>query len=457
MTDDFHPGQRWISDSEPELGLGSIVEVSGRRVTAAFNGSGEQRQYARANAPLRRVRFRPGDTIRDRHEKRLVIESVAERDGLIFYRHGTREICESDLSDATSFSKPEERLALGQFDSPAWFDLRITALELQHRIRKSKVRGFIGGRIDLIPHQLYIASEVASRLSPRVLLADEVGLGKTIEACLILHRLILAGRVQRALILVPESLVHQWFIELLRRFNLWFHIFDEERSKGIEAGNPGANPFLDGQFILCSVALFTNQEHRVEQALSAGWDIVVVDEAHHLSWSPDNPSAEYAFVELLARKTAGLLLLTATPEQLGIASHFARLRLLDPDRFYDLNAFIQETEHYREVAREAEKLTDTVKLNRLLDEHGTGRVSFRNTRATISGFPSRIVELVSLPAGSMKYERIDWLAELLRELDPEKILLICRTPAMVTAIEAALRQRVKDLKAGVFHEGLSLL
>ena len=61
-----------------------------------------------------------------------------------------------------------------------------------------------------------------------MLLADEVGLGKTIESCLILHRLLLTGRTQRVLILVPESLVHQWFVELLRRFNLWFSIFDED-------------------------------------------------------------------------------------------------------------------------------------------------------------------------------------------------------------------------------------
>src|SRR5215468_3582094 len=457
MTDDFHPGQRWISDSEPELGLGSIVEVSGRRVTAAFKGSGEQRQYARANAPLRRVRFRPGDTIRDRHETTPVIESVAERGGLIFYRHGTREICESELSDALSFSKPEERLAIGQFDAPALFELRAAALEHQHRIRKSAVRGFVGGRIDLIPHQLYIASEVASRLAPRVLLADEVGLGKTIEACLILHRLILAGRVQRALILVPESLVHQWFIELLRRFNLWFHIFSEERCKDIEAGNPGVNPFLDGQFILCSLKWLTQDENRAAQTLEAGWDMVVVDEAHHLAWSPGNPSPEYSFVEALGSRTAGLLLLTATPEQLGIASHFARLRLLDPDRFYDLDEFVKETASYRETAREAGRIADPAAIIDLLDRHGTGRVSFRNTRATIAGFALRAARLTPLMAVSSKHERLDWLAELLRGLDPEKILLICRTPAMVTALEAALRQRVKDLKAGLFHEGLSLL
>lgn len=457
MTDDFHPGQRWISDSEPELGLGSIVEVTGRRVTAAFKGSGEQRQYARANAPLRRVKFRPGDTIKDRHDKTLVIDSIAERGGLIFYRHGNREICESELSDAISFSKPEERIALGQFDSPVSFDLRVTALELQHRIRKSNVRGFIGGRVELIPHQLYIASEVASGLAPRVLLADEVGLGKTIEACLILHRLILAGRVHRALILVPESLVHQWFVELLRRFNLWFHIFDEERCKDIEAGNPDANPFLDGQLILCNLTWLTQDENRAAQALESGWDMVVVDEAHHLAWSPGNPSPEYSFVEALGSRTPGLLLLTATPEQLGIASHFARLRLLDPDRFYDLDEFMKETESYRETARQAGQITDPAALSDLLDRHGTGRVSFRNTRTTIKGFAPRVARLTPLIAGTSKHERLDWLAGLLRSLDPEKILLICRTPAMVVAIETALRQRVKNLKAGVFHEGLSLV
>ena len=188
------------------------------------------------------------------------------------------------------------------------------------------------------------------------------GLGKTIEACLILHRLILTGRAQRVLILVPESLVHQWFVELLRRFNLWFHIFDEERCDAIETANPEANPFLDDQLVLASIRLFTGKEKRVQQALAAGWDMLVVDEAHHLGWSPEAVSPEYAVVEALGRQTPGLLLLTATPEQLGMASHFARLRLLDPDRFYDLNEFIQEAESYRDVARLAEKLLGNHKL-----------------------------------------------------------------------------------------------
>ena len=396
--------------------------------------------------------FVPGDTIQNRKGRALTIESVTEEHSLLRYRRGKQELHEEDLSDTISFNKPEERLFAGQFDSPAVFDLRATALEHQYRRRKSSVRGFLGGRIDLLPHQLFIASEVSARMAPRVLLADEVGLGKTIEACLILHRLILTGRVQRVLILVPESLVHQWFVELLRRFNLWFHIYDEERCEA--AGN--RNPFLEAQLILCGITLFTDSEQRTQEALAAGWDMLVVDEAHHLHWSPQGASPEYTIVEELGKKTAGLLLLTATPEQLGMAGHFARLRLLDPDRFYDLETFLKEDEHYRDVAREAEKLPEGPKLHALLDRHGTGRVRFRNTRATVSGFPRRVVQMHPLAAAKSVDARIMWLIELLNDLDPEKVLLICRTKETVAVIDTALRRRIR-IELAVFHEGLTLV
>lgn len=85
---------------------------------------------------------------------------------------------------------------------------------------------------------------------------------------------------------------------------------------------------------------------RFEQALEAEWDLLVVDEAHHLEWHPEKPSREYQVIEALAEQTPGVLLLTATPEQLGRESHFARLRLLDADRFYDYEAFVKEEEQY---------------------------------------------------------------------------------------------------------------
>jgi len=517
----FHPGQRWVSETEPELGLGSIRHVTTRTVAVGFGASNEAREYSLENAPLRRARFHIGDSLPLRDGTTLAVESVAEHRALIFYRGDGREVCETELSDTISFNKPEQRLYAGQVDEPAVFDLRVAALRNQHRRRKSPVRGFVGGRIDLIPHQLCIAAEVAGRLLPRVLLADEVGLGKTIEACLIVHRLILTGRAQRVLILVPDSLVHQWFVELLRRFNLWFHIFDEERCAAIEGGNPETNPFLDDQLVLASLSLFTGNERRRLQALAGGWDMLVVDEAHHLGWTPDAVSAEYAVVEALGQATPGLLLLTATPEQLGMASHFARLRLLDPDRFYDLAEFIHEAEGYRDVARLADKVlkretftpaevtslagilaepeaslrTKLAKLadeavrngliSSLLDQHGTGRVMFRNTRTTISGFPRRVAQLCPLDEDGDNAElferlaeefsadadaslvehfepdfsadpRVHWLVELLRSLGEDKVLLICRTRAKAETLEAALRVWI-NVKMAVFHEGLTLV
>src|ERR1041384_4500628 len=110
MSEKFHPGQRWISESEPELGLGLVRRVTNRTVTVAFGASEETREYALDNAPLRRVRFRVGDTIKSHNDLTLVVESVQELKGLIFYRGTGRESCETNLSDAISFNKPEERL-----------------------------------------------------------------------------------------------------------------------------------------------------------------------------------------------------------------------------------------------------------------------------------------------------------------------------------------------------------
>jgi ATP-dependent helicase HepA len=256
------------------------------------------------------VRFREGDTITTHDDQTLIVEKVQEKDGLITYFGHGRELPEALLSDTISFHSAQDRLLAGQVDDNADFQLRQRTLKFQHQRRKSNVRGFLGGRIDLIPHQLYIAHEVSSRQAPRVMLSDEVGLGKTIEACLILHRLLLSGRATRVLILVPESLVHQWFIEMLRRFNVWLNIFDEERCQAIDTGDHQTNPFLDDQLVICSIQLLAQSSLRADQALSAGWDILVVDEAHHLEWSLANVSSEYTLVESLSRQVEGLLLLT---------------------------------------------------------------------------------------------------------------------------------------------------
>ena len=279
------PGQRWVSDSEPELGLGIITGSGDGRVDILFKATGEKRCYATESTPLRRVQFSPGDRIKDRSGGEKIIDAVHEENGLLIYLTEFAMIREIDLCDAMSFSKPQDRLYGGKLDEPAEFDLRGEALRRRAAMRRSPVRGLAGARMDLIPHQLFIADEVANRPRPRVLLADQVGLGKTIEACLILHRLILTGQAQRVLILVPEPLVHQWFVELLRRFQLSFSLYDEGRCEAIEYGDPEANPFLESQWILAAVDFLAENELRAVQAREAGWDVLVVDEAHHLEWS----------------------------------------------------------------------------------------------------------------------------------------------------------------------------
>src|SRR5690606_20137047 len=151
-------------------------------------------------------------------------------------------------------------------------------------------------------------------------------------------QLLASGRAGRALVLVPESLVHQWFVELKRRFNLAFSVFDEERCEAITQDDPQRNPFEDEQLVIAATRWLAGDARRGDQLKAAGWDALVVDEAHHLSWSPEGASPEYALVESLAGATPAVVLLTATPEQLGLDGHFARLRLLDPDRYSQLDA-----------------------------------------------------------------------------------------------------------------------
>src|SRR5690606_22373735 len=150
----------------------------------------------------------------------------------------------------------------------------------------------------------------ATRRPPRLLLADEVGLGKTIEACLILSQALASGRAERVLVLVPGSLGHQWVVELLGRFNLSIPIFDEERCEASAAESPDRNPFEEEQLVIASTHWLASDGERAAQLQAAGWDLMVVDEAHHLEWHVDGASAGYRLVEALAESTPGLVLLT---------------------------------------------------------------------------------------------------------------------------------------------------
>ena len=428
----FAPGQRWISTAEPELGLGTVLRVEGRTVQLAFPATGVVRHYAAQMAPLTRAEFRPGERISGAGQA-FVVERVEREGNVLCYVGEGRRLTEGELDDVQNVSKADARLLAGRVDRADQFELRLEALRRRADARRSPAWGVLSARVDLISHQLRVAQIAASRRPPRVLLADEVGLGKTIEAGLILARLLASGRAARVLVLLPEPLVYQWYVELVRRFNLSFAIFDEERCESIELAGDGRNPFEDEQLAIAALDFLRDAPRRAEQALAAGWDLVIVDEAHHLAWSPQQISPEYALVERFAAAMPGLILLTATPEQLGRSGHFARLRLLDPARYRDLAQYQQDAEGYARLSRIVEKLqsgnsldadarrelaarlhddptlrdaldragaddaaaTATL-LDALIDRHGTGRVMFRNRRTVVGGFPRRVLDFVEL-------------------------------------------------------------
>lgn len=500
MINDFTAGQRWISDTESDLGLGTILEVEHRQITVVFLASGETRIYAKETAPLTRVAFMPGDYVTSHEGWQMRVSDVQEDDGLLTY-HGVHEttgqptvLNEAGLDNFLQFRTPRDRLFAGLIDGQRWFGLRRSVFEHRHMLAQSPVRGLMGARVSILAHQIYIAVEALKRSHPRLLLADEVGLGKTIEAGMIIHGSLMTNQVSRVLIVVPSALLHQWLVEMLRKFNLSFRIMDAERFEQLRDTAPEGNPFLAEQLVICSMDTLLEDDEVGDAAAGADWDMLVTDEAHHLQWEPDAPSAAYSLIEELAMETPSVLLLTATPEQLGQSGHFARLRLLDPERFGSLEQYQAEEARFGWVASVADKLTRDEALDeaqidqletllgepfpeasratlsssttlsvsdlgrqlisKLVDRHGTGRFMFRNTRQAISGFPQRQLHTYELDDDSLDAKAL-WLMEFLADQYPHKILVICAELESVKAIAEVLR--VAGVQSAQFHENLSIV
>jgi ATP-dependent helicase HepA len=501
---EFTPGQRWVSDNDAALGLGIVQSVAFRTVQMEFPAANETRTYAKDTAPLTRVEFDIGDSIKSSDGWYLSITKIEHVGGTVRY-HGIRDsgetttMHECELSDEITFNLPQDKLFAGQVDGNKWFELRAATLQHLAKQQRSASFGLHGPRVSLIPHQIYIANAVSNRTAPRVLLADEVGLGKTIEAGLILHRLTLTGKINRALIVVPEPLLNQWLVELLRRFNLRFTLIDEqyfsnndEAVDNPEESVPIENYFDQFSLVLCGLT-FACRDDIAPLIAACDWDILVVDEAHHLEWTPSKSSREYRQIETLAKKSDSVLLLTATPEHFGTAGHFARLRLLDPARFHSLESYLSEEKQHAATTKLVNLLLDnqamaeddlarlrlliddrdsidmkainaanddayTIRrhiIDNLIDQHGTGRMLFRNSRATIGGFPQR--HFIPAVLDDDKNEtRISWLSGKLRELSPHKVLLICATAETAISTSKILQQK-HGLQGSIFHEHMSLL
>lgn len=476
----FAVGQRWLSETETEQGLGLLTQIEGRMLTLLFPATEEIRHYAMDAAPLARYQLFVDDIGSHQAGWNFRVEKIETKQGVHHY-FGTRQdsgeavtVIETQLAANVATSHPLTRILAGKVHRLDLYRLRQQALKYFGQWQQSGVVGLLGARAELLPHQLYVADQVANRALPRVMLADEVGLGKTIEAGYIIQRRLLTGRSKRLLIIVPDALCHQWLVELQRRFGLTVSLFDEQRCEQSLSGEQAV--FSTEQRVLIPQSLL---QHPLwsDELTEVNWDLVIIDEAHQLN---PNSAAGLKIRQLCPAET-GLILLTATPEQAGLRAHFDWLTVLDPQRFHDYQAFCREQEDYHQLADIAatlaadhslstsqidvltEKLgqqefaTETSEqrhhlLTELLDRHATGRVMFRNSRSHVGGFPKRILHDYPLTSDS----KAEWLLQLLKQQRGEKFVLICASSSL--ALELAEFLRVKaGIYAALFHEQQTLI
>jgi len=294
-TTDLTPGQRI---RHPEFGEGVIIDLPGDGYIRAFFPVGERQIPAVSVQPMR-----------SRAEQMMAgIEGSAERLRKVFLTY--------------------ESHAIPLLESAA---------------------ALTSARIDLLPHQIVLTHHIATASPRRFLIADEVGLGKTIETALILRELASRGELNRALIIVPAGLVNNWHSELNEVFHLNFEIFGSEG----DITDRRSNAFAKHNWLIASIDTL-KRPARVRRILEAPpWDLVVFDEAHHLTAHRTGKrvrrTKNYKLSEALKNHTRDMILLSATPHQGDNFRFWMLVQLLNPTLFKNHEEMV-ENRHRLNVA-----------------------------------------------------------------------------------------------------------
>jgi len=296
-----------------ELGIGRVTAVEGRAIVVHFPEAGTTLRIAGSSEAITRVASEAGDQ-----------PGFATRDA--------------------GFVQP--------IDAEIGRDI-----ERLRSIRRSGIGSFLGGRVRLFPHQLYVAERATQADPVRWLLADEVGLGKTIEACLILNRLVHTrstrparsgqANVERCLVVVPEALTVQWLGELWRKYHQVFTLLDGPRLADV-ARDFGAdfNPFDVHRRVVVALETLISHPELTNQAVSAGIDLLVVDEAQRIRRPRGHPGdAGWRAIAPIAALGRHVLLLSATPLEDDAHGFFRLLQLLRPEEFPDEMSFEDRLAH----------------------------------------------------------------------------------------------------------------
>ncbi len=337
----WSPGDRLTHRGNPELGPGRVQAVDGRRVEVQFPEAATTLVFAADADALVPFAPAPGGRARLPETGEVVTLLSPEDGGRVWRLADGRTVAAEDLWPPPPEASPWTRLARGEVDAFEDFQNRLDALHLERLRQAGGLGSFLGGRIRLFPHQLYVAERATGSDPVRWLLADEVGLGKTVEACLILNRLVHTGRAGRVLVVAPETLTVQWLGELWRKHHQVFALLDDKRLADVARDHgEGFNPFDVHRRAIVSLELLAERRRLAEQAEEAGIDLLVVDEAHRLRRPPGHPgNPAYRAVAPIAARGRNVLLLTATPLEDDAHGFFRLLQLLRPAELPEEQSF----------------------------------------------------------------------------------------------------------------------
>lgn len=277
------------------------------------------------------IQFQPGERITHNEFGQGVVLDVPH-DGYLraFFGVGERRVPFSSIRRELSRTERILRAVDGgaKRAHKAWLSYEAHALPVME-----SASALTSAKIDLLPHQVVLTHRIATASPRRYLIADEVGLGKTIETALILRELASRGELKRALMVVPAGLVNNWHRELNEVFNLDFEVFGSEG----DITDRKTNAFAKHDRLIASIDTL-KRPARIKRLLAAPrWDLVVFDEAHHLTaykvGGKVRKTENYKLVEALKDHARDLMLLSATPHQGNHFQFWMLIQLLNPTLF----------------------------------------------------------------------------------------------------------------------------
>ena len=345
----------------------------------------------------------------------LAISEIAGSITYTIFFESTNDVLTLNEKDIIKIKNPFEKIKENNFDNPLFFKIRVLSEKIESLYYQDKVISACNFSILPLPHQILTINKVlGNQLLPRCLIADEVGLGKTIEAALIYEELKFRKLVKRILIVAPSNLTRQWQDELKTKFNEDFVVFTKTSFKSFQEIYGKDNVWNSFDKVIISLDFLKpkhlsnnlsqkewdngkwHNEFITNHCIHSSWDMVIFDEAHNLSKSSvGRETARYKLGKSLAEVTPILLLLTATPHQGDSVKFQHLLKLIDSYKFYSKDSLTPENVSSVTIKNNKRAAVD-FKGNRLFKNRITQLVTIQQVEGDIEHqLYSKVTEYVS--------------------------------------------------------------